>query len=210
MLEAFDYLLQQITALADYAGLSIFVLLVAGGMGVPVSEDIIVLAAGVLAHREVVTPMWWAWLLCYGGVVISDWMVVYIGRHFGKAILHRRWFKRLIHPRRLLWARRQVHDHGAWVVAASRFIPGFRWPTLFISGTMHLKLWKFAIFDCVAAALSVTIQFMLGWLFSSSVGTLMEYRYELSIGLAAFGLGVLVTYFTYRFRTRAERRSKST
>jgi len=186
-----------ITGSPELAYVAIFVVLVASGVGVPVAEEIIVVGAGVLIHRDIVDPLW-AWLVCYVGILVADAIVVYIGWHFGKAVLHRRWVRRILHPRRLLWARHQINEHGAWMIAASRFIPGGRWATLLIAGMMHLPRWKFLLADGVAAMGSVTLQLFAGYyigkLASAEFSTAERWLTLASLAIAAALIGGYVYY----------------
>jgi len=184
----------------ELAYVAIFVVLIASGVGVPVAEEIIVVGAGVMIQREWVNPIW-AWVVCYVGIMIADSIVVYIGWHFGKAVLHRRWVRRILHPRRLLWARHQINEHGAWMIAASRFIPGSRWATLLIAGMMHIPRWKFLLADGVAAIGSVTLQLAAGYY----IGKLASDEFSsaqrwLTIGSLAIAGALIAGYVYYRKR----------
>lgn len=190
----------------ELAYVAIFVVLVASGAGIPVAEEIVVVGAGVLVHRQVIDWVG-AWLICYTGIMVADSIVVYIGWHFGRAVLHRRWVKRFLHPRRLLWARHQIDEHGAWMIAASRFIPGSRWATLLISGMMHIPRWKFLLADGAAAIGSVTLQLVAGYF----IGSLTSSEFSagerwLTIGSLGIGVALVVAYVYYRRRNGGPRK----
>ncbi len=201
-MDLFNILLEKIT---EYAYLAIVLLLSSTGLGVPVPEDLVVIAAGVLSQREQIAAPIGAWLSAFAGVVISDCALFFIGEHFGKAVLHRRSIKRLLHPRRVLRAHRQVHEHGAWMIFAARFIPGSRTATLLISGMMHLSRWKAFFADTTGAAMSVSVQFGLGWWFASNWSLLMEHRPVVLAAGAGLGLLVLGVYAVWRWRCPATR-----
>ncbi len=199
-----------LSSLADYPVLiyvALFVVLVVTGAGAPITEEIITVFAGVLVHRQVLDPVI-AWIVVYVGVLVADSVAVYIGWHFGKAVLYRRWLKRLLHPRRVLWARHQVQEHGAWMIVASRFIPATRYPTLVISGMMHLPRWKFLTADGLGALVTVTLHMFLGWWFArvaTSFDEVMEYEGPIALALAAVGVAIIAIYFLIR---RARHRRK--
>lgn len=183
-----------------------FAVLVITGAGVPISEEIITLAAGFLVYHAVLDPVL-GWITCYVGILVADMIAVYIGWHFGKAVLHRRWIKRLLHPRRVLWAKHQVHEHGAWMIAASRFIPGTRYPVLLITGMMHLPRWKVLLADGSAAVVTVSLQMFIGWWLAhavANVGQLMEYHMPIGLGMLAIGVLLVLGYVLVR-RRRARR-----
>lgn len=201
MREFLNEIVQFIQTSPDWlAYLAILVVLIISGVGVPISEEIVVIAAGVAVHEELI-GWFWAWVVCYVGILIADSIVIYLGSHFGKAFLHRRWVKRLLHPRRLLHAKHQVHDHGPWVIIASRFIPGSRWPTLLIAGMMHMPYWKCILADGIAASVSVTVQLLLGYYLaklSRDLKLLDEFTEFSALGGLAIGLAILLIYMLYR------------
>jgi membrane protein DedA with SNARE-associated domain len=185
----------------------IFLLLVVSGSGLPIAEELITVAAGVLIHQGVIDPLP-TWILCYSGILIADWIVVWLGRHFGRAVLHRRWIKRILHPRRLLHAHHHVHEHGPWVVFVSRFVPGSRWATLLITGMAHLPRWKIFLADGLAAIISVSVQMAVGYFASALADRDLSARTWMTIGgigLAAVLLGGYALWYR-RFRRRTGRK----
>lgn len=202
MYESFNNLL---ALLSQHAYVGLFAIVLGSAVGLPIPEDVPVIAAGMLAERGVIT-LGGAWVGCYLAVLTADTITLYIGWHFGKAVLHRRWAKRMIHPRRMLWARRQVHDHGAWVIFAARFIPGSRLPVLLFAGMMHIRRWKFFLADGIGLIFSVSIQLTIGWYFSKSISKFIEYREEMLTLLAMIGVGVLVAYGVWRWIARPRRK----
>lgn len=198
MPQILQQLIDWITASPELAYVLIFCIIIATGAGIPIAEEIIVIAAGILVHQGVI-DWYWTWITCYIAILIADSIVVYLGWHFGRAVLHRKWVKRTLHPRRVMWARHQIEAHGAWMIAASRFIPGSRWATLLISGMMHIPRWKFLLADSIAASVSVTIQLMIGYYIgrlASDAFTTAE-RW-MTIGSIAVGVGLISGYFYYR------------
>lgn len=198
MAEAFEKWIELVASypLATY-GL-MFGILVVSGAGLPVAEEIIVVTAGVLIHRGALE---WApaWGVCYVGILLADAIVFTIGRRFGKAVLHRKWMKRVLHPRRVIHAHHHVHEHGAWVLMASRFIPASRWPTMLITGMAHLPFWKFMLADGAAAIVSVTIQMVAGYYLAElTTAEMDEGRRWMTIGMIAAGLTLLGAYFLWR------------
>jgi membrane protein DedA with SNARE-associated domain len=182
--------------------IALFAVLVITGAGVPITEEVITVFAGVLVHRNGGLNFAIAvWLVCYVGIVIADMITVYLGWHFGRAVLHRRWVKRLLHPRRVMWAHHQVQDHGAWMIAASRFIPGMRYPVLLMAGMMHLPRWKFLTADCLAAVVTVSLQIFIGWWLArvaTNFDDVMKREGPITLALAGVGVVLVIGYFVIR------------
>src|SRR3954468_20786859 len=79
-------------------GLVVLALVVAG-LGLPVPEDIMLLAAGVLVHRGEVSFVG-ALAACAVGVLVGDTTIFLIARRLGPAAITRRPLRWLITPSR--------------------------------------------------------------------------------------------------------------
>jgi len=144
--------------LSVYGPWGVFLLLL-----LPLGEDLIIIPAGLLIAQGHMT-YWSTAVAAYVGSFISDGLWYVIGYRYGTPVLHKRWFKRLAHPRRLLQAKHQVEKRGAWVIVVSRFLPGSRTTVICTSGMMHMPFWKFALAEGVCLLITVNLQLGLGWL----------------------------------------------
>ena len=78
----------------------VFALLLLSGIGIPLGEDIIIIPSGmIVAHGQM--PLWPTLLAAYCGVVCGDLLWFMVCRKFGTRIIHKKWFKRFIHPKRI-------------------------------------------------------------------------------------------------------------
>ena len=64
----------------------LFLLLVSGGLGLPVPEDLTLLAAGVLAHRRLLR-LRDVIAVGFAAVVCADWIIYLTGRRYGREIV---------------------------------------------------------------------------------------------------------------------------
>lgn len=193
--------------LAAYGPFAVFVLLMLTGVGVPLGEDLIVIPAGMLiGHGTLNLPLTAA--SAYLGVVGADFLWFAICRTYGTPLLHKRWFKRAVHPRRLLEAKHEIEQRGAWVVVMARFIPGSRTPAITAAGILHLPFWKFALAECSCCLLTVPLQLGLGFGIARGVGT--EKTADLTaalIGVVVLILALLLGLAWWRQRRARRRRS---
>ena len=67
--------------------LAVFILLLLGGIGAPIPEDIPLLLAGVAGQKEIVKPFS-IFLTSYFGVLLADQLVYFIGYFFGQKLLN--------------------------------------------------------------------------------------------------------------------------
>jgi membrane protein DedA with SNARE-associated domain len=125
----------------------------------------------LVAHAQHGLPFWPTLLAAYCGVVCSDMLWFLICQHYGTPLLHKKWFKRLVHPRRLLEAKHQIERRGAWVIAASRFIPGSRTTSITVAGMLQMKFLKFALVTASCVCITAPMQLLAGWLIGKGIGT---------------------------------------
>ena len=89
--------------LGDFGWMAMIALLLASGFGVPIGEEVVNVPAGIFVGQGEMVA-WKTFLAAYVGVLGGDFLWFSICRHFGKRLLHRKWFRRFVHPRRLLEA----------------------------------------------------------------------------------------------------------
>lgn len=132
----------------------LFGILLACGLGVPVPEDITLFVAGMLAYKEYIN-VWIAIIVCMAGVLIGDSTIFFLGRKYGTALTKKAFFHKFLPPERLEVVKKNLHDKGNKVIFAARFMPGFRAPTFFSAGTLHLPFRVFFFYDGMASLISV-------------------------------------------------------
>lgn len=155
--------------MSDHGPWIIFVLFVISGVGLHLSEDLILIPAGFLAARgdiPIVPSLVAAWL----GLAVGDILWVAICRRWGTRLVHSRWFKRLVHPRRLLEAKHQMEQRGVAVVALARFIPGTRTPVVTMAGILHMPWYKFLPVELGCALITVPLQAAIGYVAWIGIG----------------------------------------
>jgi len=181
-----------------YGPLAVFVLLMLSGFGIPLGEDFVVIPAGILiAQKEfqLVPTM----LAAYFGVVLADFLWFWIISRYGTLLLHKRGFRRMIHPRRLLQAKHQLDRRGAWMIVLARFIPGSRASAITVAGMLHMPFWKFALATASCVLLTVPLQLGLGMLIAKGLGTEDTAQTFLRLlGLVMLLLAVLMFWKLYR------------
>ncbi len=157
--------------LGMYGPFAVFLLLMLTGIGVPLGEDLILIPAGILLGFGELKPIWMTAMFAYFGVLCSDCMWFVLCWTYGTPLLHKRWFKRAVHPRRLLEIKHQIEQRGMWVVVMARFVPGSRTPAITAAGVLHLSFWKFALATGAACLVTVPLQLGLGYLISKGIGS---------------------------------------
>lgn len=151
----------------------VFAALVGAGMGLPISEDAVVLGTGALSEQGVfVTPL--ALLVCYAGVLLGDFIIFSVGRRLGPAAFERKFFQKILPEERRQRAEAMFASRGAVAVFISRFLVGFRIPAFATAGILQMSPAKFLLCDGLALAISAPAVFSLGYLFSNQLPYIQE------------------------------------
>lgn len=117
-----------------------------------VSEDLACIAAGLLvaAGKLAFGP---AVAACFAGIFIGDLLLVGAGRVLGRGVLTRWPLRGRVSEAAVTRAERWFSERGAWVILASRFMPGTRLPTYVAAGVLRMPWGKFALWFALACAL---------------------------------------------------------
>jgi membrane protein DedA with SNARE-associated domain len=185
-----------------YGPFAVFLLLLLTGIGVPLGEDLVIY--GTLSP-------WQTALNAYAGVFLSDCMWYAICSTYGTRLFHRRWFRRTVHPRRLLEVKHHIEERGAWVVLMARFIPGSRTPAITAAGVLHLPFWKFVVATAAGCLVTVPLQLGLGYLIAKGVGTVESADLvRMIIGVVVLILAILLVLAWWRqHRTHRKQRPRA-
>lgn len=186
-------------------------ILVVASLGLPIPEDIPLIAAGVLLYKY---PGIASWMGTFGvallGIMTGDLVLYTMGRRWGLDVVNHRFVRWLITPRRLEQARRHFHRHGMWFCFFGRFFMGIRAVMCLTAGAMRFPYPRFFMADCAGALLSIPFFVYLGYWFAEKIPLLRRYLSDaqglLLIG-AAVALAVIVLGYRYR---RARRRRRVT
>jgi membrane protein DedA with SNARE-associated domain len=143
-----------------------FFMLLLCGLGLPVPEDIVLVAAGALGEVD-----GRSWIevsaLMYAGVMTGDSTIFLAGRFFGGKLRAARWFQRYFSEKKQAKVENLFDRYHSWVLFIGRFLPGLRAPIFFTAGSTRVKFLKFFLFDGLAALVSVPFFVWLGhWLWA--------------------------------------------
>jgi len=177
--------------LGEYGPIAMIVLLLASGFGIPIGEETVNLPAGILVGQGTMraAPVF---IAAYIGVLGGDFLWFSICRHFGRRLLHRRWFRRFIHPRRLLEAKHAFDRRGAAVLILARFIPGSRTPALTIAGLLRMPWKKFITIELLTCLITVPTQVFIGYLIGRELAG-SSLKTALFTGLAVVAVVIALT-----------------
>jgi membrane protein DedA with SNARE-associated domain len=184
---------------------AIFVLLVAGGLGIPVPEELVQLTAGYLAQRGLLdfAP---ALTITYLGIVTGDVLLFLVGQRHGEMLLARRAVARFLTPRRREQLEHHFARHAFLTVMAARHMSGLRVPAFVLAATHGVSARTFVLADALSALLSVPLVVSLGFLFAAKIEVVKRrmHEVELVVVVAAL-LGAAAYVLVMRARGRRAR-----
>lgn len=185
---------------------TVFGILVACGLGVPLPEDISLILGGFLAHKGAASlPVMMA--VGFAGILVGDSLIFLAGRRLGGKLGRNEgksggFFARIVTPEKRARVEGLFAKHGQKIVCIARFMPGVRAVTYFTAGSVGMSYWRFIFWDGLAALLSAPVFVWLGFHFGSELDSLIakfkEGQYVVMGVLAVGGSG----YFLWRRNRR--------
>lgn len=161
---------------AHHAPWIIFLLLLLAGLGIPISEDVLLLGAGALASTCIPdhTLRLFTWIFL--GCILSAWETYWIGRLLGPKLYEIRFFKLLINPHYMGLLSYYYAKFGIFTFIVGRFFPGGIRNALFLSsGITKMPFPLFALRDGIACFISTNVLFHLGYKFGQNLDTILFY-----------------------------------
>jgi membrane protein DedA with SNARE-associated domain len=188
----------------------VFAALLLCGFGLPLPEDVVLVAGGVLAWLA--SPLTQATfhgmlhdrgllgmvVVGLAGILAGDTVIFLAGRRFGAHVADFKPLRRMITPDKLEKVEKLMRRRGNIVVVIARYLPGIRAPTYFTAGHAGMPLWEFLLFDGAAAAVSAPLWACVGFYFGSNIEEAARAAQEFSHFILA-GMGVLVGVIALRW-----------
>ena len=202
-----DLLERLITIFAENGYLAVFIALMICGAGLPLPEDITLVAGGVIAGLGYVN-VHGMFALAMFGVLLGDSAIFLLGHHYGARMLKWRLVARILTPKRYAIVQEKFVRYGNRMLFIARFLPGMRTTVYITAGTSHrVSFTRFLLIDGLAALISVPFWVYLGYFGADNHEWLMKWvrRGQGSlwalVGLVV--LTLLVLWWRHRRHARA-------
>ena len=150
----------------------LFGALLGGAFGLPIPEDLPLLAAGVLAQQGAVR-LEIVFLVCYVAVLIGDLIIYGAGYYFGPALLNHRWICNSLNEVRVERIRLSLEKRSVLAIFLARHLFYLRTVTFLACGMVRMSPVKFIIADAIAALISAPIMIGLGYLFAEHLDVIL-------------------------------------
>jgi membrane protein DedA with SNARE-associated domain len=188
--------------------LGIVVVLILTGSGLPVPEEVPIIAAGVASALGTLNP-WGAFVCCLLGALAGDSVIYVIGYHFGHSLVTRHpRFAHLLHAEREAKIEDMIRRHGLKVFFLSRFMVGIRAPVYLTAGILRMSFRRFILIDAFCATSVVGLFFGLSYAYGERLTTLFGLIRRSEIGLTVAiivaACVVLCFFLLKRYRRKRE------
>jgi membrane protein DedA with SNARE-associated domain len=179
--------------------LSLFLVLVGGGVGLPFPEDVTLVGIGVLVEQRLL-GLRAAIAVGIAGIVVADWMLYLFGRRYGGVLVAHPGVIRLLGVHRVEAVRAAILRHGAKAVFLARFMFGFRIATFLSAGMFGVSAPRFAVAQAAAAIIFVPAVVTLGLLFAHQADRVLHNVGRIEHWLVLAGLLGLALFLVLRAR----------
>jgi membrane protein DedA with SNARE-associated domain len=151
---------------------AIFLIVMAGNIGVPVPEETVLILSGYLVWKK---ELWLPAVLAIGmlSATAGDNLGYWLGRRYGSRVTgYKGWT--LAQSEKVDRMRVIVARHGALAVFFARFLPGLRFMAGPIAGMLGMPFLKFFVSDVLAAIIYVPVAVAAGYAVGSGFGGWIE------------------------------------
>ena len=177
-------------------------LLLLSGLGLPIPEDIPLLAGGVMCQQELASlPVMIGLTFCF--VLGADLMLFGLGCRYGRHVPRLPIVCHYLTKVRMAKAERFFAIHGGKTLLAARFLPGIRATVWFCAGACRIQFWKMLLYDGLAAVLSVPTLVLLGYFGAQQVEKAEHWARLGRVAILVVVVAAVVPLVTYKvFRRR--------
>jgi membrane protein DedA with SNARE-associated domain len=188
--------------------LGLFILLIAGGIGLPFPEDATLILCGVLLSAGDVkfVP---AILTVYAGLLCGDTILYHIGKKFGRKVVTHKWFHRVLTPEKLEKAEARFIKHSILAILLGRHVAGLRAQLFLVSGILRMDYWKFILTDAVSAIFTMALMVGIGYKGGEELPAIREHIRAVGHVVLIVAVAAGAAYMAYRYITRKSKKANS-
>jgi membrane protein DedA with SNARE-associated domain len=199
-----DYL---IANCLDFSYLAILLMLIVCGLGVPIPEDLTLLAAGVICalSQSGSAPLHLNWMIiiCLIGIIIGDSIMFLLGYFLKDKMSDFFIFRSLFNHKYYKVLQRKMSKVGYGFLFTARFLPGVRALIFVISGSSHrINYFLFLLVDFLAALISVPLIVYAGYHFANDLSYIVAVIKRSELLFAAVLIFIILLFISYKYYKR--------
>jgi membrane protein DedA with SNARE-associated domain len=153
--------------------MGIFFLLILGTLGLPFPEDTTLILSGFLMAQDIIQSLP-ALLIIYPTLLMTDFLLYWIGKRYGRRVVEHKIFHRIMSLNRLLKLEGKFRKWGIWVVLFGRHLLGVRAQIFLAAGVMRMPARKFLLADALSALITMAIMIGIGYFGGSQIQILRK------------------------------------
>ena len=153
--------------------MGIFLILILGTLGLPFPEDTTLMLSGFLMAQDIIQSLP-ALIVIYPTLLMTDFLLYWIGKRYGRRVVEHKIFHRIISLNRLLKLEGKFRKWGIWVVFFGRPLLGVRAQIFLVAGVMRMPARKFLLADALSALITMAIMIGIGYFGGSQIQLLKE------------------------------------
>lgn len=177
----------------------IFCLFILAGFNLPISEDFLIISAGVIASTLVPENTWKLFTAVFLGAYLSDWMAYWIARKLGPNLWKWRWFARMVSKKKIEQMQSYYNKYGMVTLLIGRFIPfGVRNCLFITAGISQMNFLKFILADGIACIISNSVLFAITFYSGKNYELLLQHLKIINIVLFVVFVIALILFFWYK------------
>jgi len=184
----------------QYAHWMIFGVLLLAGLNIPVSEDLMIFTAAVLAKKnpEYLPELF---LGVYAGAFFSDLICYTLGRKLGHKLWEIKWFAKMVSKKKVDTIHEFYEKYGIITLLVGRFFPfGVRNALFLTAGIGKMNFIKFALSDLLACTISTIVFFYLYHRFGVEMIDYVKQGNAILFSAGAVAIGL---YFLWKRRRKS-------
>lgn len=145
----------------SYAG--IFLGLLLCGLGLPIPEEVFLIAGGLLVYGGYASFGWMS-VTAMASIMLGDSLAYWLGKHHTDRIYRIPLVRKMLgSEKQISWIQRHFNEHAFKTIFVARFLAGVRAPTFFFAGGHAVPFWKFFLADFIGALISVPTSIWAAW-----------------------------------------------
>lgn len=196
-----DNLQYLIEFFSSFGYLAVFGVLLACGFGLPMPEDITLVAGGIISGLGY-TNVHVMFAVSMIGVLAGDGIIFTLGYVYGERAIKGP-LKSILTPSRFEAVQSYFQRYGNWVVFVGRFTPGLRTAIFLTAGlSRRVSYLRFFITDGLAALISVPVWVYLGYYGAHEHEQVAKWVREGQIGILSVLVFVIVGAAVVWYRRR--------
>ncbi len=198
-----DWLIAFVTEHAHHAHWVFFVSLMLAGFSLPISEDLVLVAGGMLASTVVPEHTWLIFGFIFVGAYLSDWVAYGIGRLLGPKLWNIRWMALVLKPEKYRRFQAYYERFGMRTLLFGRFIPfGVRNCLFMTAGMARMNFGRFLLADGIACLIGNSIIFWLAYAFGHNYETLLRILHRVDVVIILVVAVAVIAFVCYKLRRR--------